>query len=202
DLNATPCQALDRSPPRGGTDQRWTYLLPIINTLSLTDAICHKRPSEAFFTWRSQGLLSRIDHVLCTTDLLDRVDQVVLDHHPQSDHHLVSITVQWGVRDRLQRPSWKLNTTYLTHDKLQSTYLSILAHEDPTAEYHTDQSKCKAWDRHKVRLQRFATNYGIRKTKANDLRRSTDTQRLEELEASTADLTSGPARDSLMQEML
>ncbi|KAJ2372103.1 hypothetical protein IW150_004282 [Coemansia sp. RSA 2607] len=104
----------------------------------------HRRPSEAIFTWRSRGLMSRIDHILCTNDLLDQVDQVVLDHPPRSDHRPVSINVQWGALDRPQRPSWKLNTSYLTHDKLQMTYLSILAHEDPSADYRTIQSKCKA----------------------------------------------------------
>ncbi|KAJ2378006.1 hypothetical protein IW150_001056, partial [Coemansia sp. RSA 2607] len=141
DLNVTPCQALDQSPPRGGTDQRWTYLLPIVTKLSLIDTVRHKRLSKAFFTWQSRGLLSRIDHMFITTDMLDRVDQVVLDHPLQSDHHPVSITVQWGICNWPQRPPWKLNTTHLAHAKLQMTYLSILAHEDLSADYRTIQSK-------------------------------------------------------------
>ncbi|KAJ1718226.1 hypothetical protein LPJ53_006617, partial [Coemansia erecta] len=122
---------------------------------------------------------------------------VAVNHPPRSDHRPLTLTLQWGEAERPTLRPWKLTTAHLNHQSFRETYLQILTDENPAAAHRTVTSKRKAWDRHKLRVQRYATSYGIRLKRQADLRYSDDSRLLDRIDGDLAALPPGDDRDDL-----
>ncbi|KAJ1720546.1 hypothetical protein LPJ53_004825, partial [Coemansia erecta] len=74
---------------------------------------------------------------------------------------------------------------------------SIEILENPAAQNRPVDSKRKAWDRHKLRIRRYATGYGIRLKRQADLCYNNDSRLLDRIDGDLADLPPGDDRDDL-----
>lgn len=176
DFNMLLCPELDRFRPAADAPLPSSTLTPLAQLMldtHMVDAWRHLHPAESVYTCFSSThmTLSKIDHMLVSTDLVPYLAAASYASRSVSDHSPGILDVEWGLRPTLK--GWRLNPFWLTlfpeeHD-VYTAVPSYFEINNGTAD------PLIIWDAYKAYMRGYLT------ASINDIKRNTsrDLERME-----------------------
>jgi len=160
DYNYTPDPKLDRvcsvTQAKYYDRSKETYE-KLCKSLQLVDSWRVKNPSLKDYTCRSQ---SRIDLMLCTGSVLDKVKNIVIKQpFVYSDHKQLSVQLELGEQPR--GPGyWKLNCSLLHDDVYVSEVRKIICNSKNVYNTTRGDAKLDVWELLKIKVKEYSIAYG------------------------------------------
>ena len=131
--------------------------------LRLFDNYKHKNKQDLGITYFSSRFQSRIDYILATKSLSDKITKNKIRVAPVPDHRALEVTIKIATTTR--GPSyWKLNADLLNNDNFCKDIENIIE-ETPQKYRDKPLTKGQVWDLIKIKIKECGIKYGIERSK-------------------------------------
>ena len=142
------------------TDRSSKHFTNFRSSLDLVDAWRHKNVHSINYTYiepGTRGYKSRIDYLMTSEYLSDKVNQCTIWPSPAPDHKAVLLDIDMSQNKR-GLGYWKLNTEILDEDAYKDGVNHIF--QETMAEYG-EVSKQLIWELCKIRIKEFSIRYSV-----------------------------------------
>ena len=133
--------------------------------LGIVDSFRFLRPEEKMSSWSRDGCFRRLDYVLLSKRLLERVTETAIIPVPSSDHRLLAVKLNLG-RDPVAGPGiWRHNDSLLKDQE----YIKTISDTIQEVKAGTFENGTAQWEYCKFRIKNASINFS--KTRAREQRK-------------------------------